>query len=115
MCTQQYIKTAADSNSRRDYKSLNCSTAGVSRRTVALLGIESLLGIIHRITTTTKNTEVHKDSISLSDLLATFRHADQITRELGIAYLWIDSLCIIQDDAGDWGMYTLTHNLQSRP
>lgn len=32
----------------------------------------------------------------------TFRDAITITRELGIKYLWIDSLCIIQDSAEDW-------------
>ncbi|GJD03653.1 heterokaryon incompatibility protein [Colletotrichum higginsianum] len=31
-----------------------------------------------------------------------FQQAIEITRKLGIRYLWIDSLCIIQDDKGDW-------------
>ncbi|WQF89828.1 Putative heterokaryon incompatibility [Colletotrichum destructivum] len=31
-----------------------------------------------------------------------FQQAIEITRKLGILYLWIDSLCIIQDDKGDW-------------
>lgn len=31
----------------------------------------------------------------------TFRDVVQITRELGLRYLWIDSLCIIQDDHED--------------
>jgi len=39
-----------------------------------------------------------------SELPETFRDAVQVTRELGIRYLWIDSLCIIQDkhDCRDW-------------
>jgi hypothetical protein len=32
----------------------------------------------------------------------TFKHALEVTRSLGIQYLWIDSLCIIQDDIQDW-------------
>jgi hypothetical protein len=37
------------------------------------------------------------------DLLPpTFRDAVRITRRLGFEYLWIDSLCIIQDSAEDW-------------
>lgn len=32
----------------------------------------------------------------------TFRDAVRITRALGFRYLWIDSLCIIQDDLADW-------------
>jgi hypothetical protein len=35
-------------------------------------------------------------------LTKTFQDAIAIARSLGIAYLWIDSLCIIQDDAEDW-------------
>jgi hypothetical protein len=32
----------------------------------------------------------------------TFRHAIEVSRSLGIEYLWIDSLCIVQDDLQDW-------------
>jgi hypothetical protein len=32
----------------------------------------------------------------------TFRDAIMVTKELGIQYIWIDSLCIIQDSASDW-------------
>lgn len=39
--------------------------------------------------------EVHK-------LPKTFQDAVRVTRELGKRYLWIDSLCIIQDDPDDW-------------
>ncbi|KAF2670835.1 hypothetical protein BT63DRAFT_411923 [Microthyrium microscopicum] len=35
-------------------------------------------------------------------LPATFRDAVKLTRYLGIRYLWIDCLCIIQDDTQDW-------------
>ncbi|KAK2035339.1 heterokaryon incompatibility protein [Colletotrichum zoysiae] len=31
-----------------------------------------------------------------------FQHAVEMTRKLGVRYLWIDSLCIIQDDKEDW-------------
>lgn len=36
------------------------------------------------------------------ELSRTFRDAVQITRALGCRYLWIDSLCIVQDDTRDW-------------
>ena len=39
---------------------------------------------------------------SFSELPRTFRDAVQVTRELGIQYLWIDSLCIIQWNDKDW-------------
>ncbi|KAL2071990.1 hypothetical protein VTL71DRAFT_11333 [Oculimacula yallundae] len=40
--------------------------------------------------------------IDVSKLPATFRDAIFITRHLGLRYLWIDSLCIIQDSSEDW-------------
>lgn len=46
-----------------------------------------------------------KRGIMLSDLPQTFKDAIKITRELGIQYIWIDSLCILQGGPGsklDW-------------
>ncbi|KAH7417958.1 heterokaryon incompatibility protein-domain-containing protein [Cadophora sp. MPI-SDFR-AT-0126] len=40
--------------------------------------------------------------ISLDLFPLTFRHAIEVSRSLGIQYIWIDSLCIIQDDYQDW-------------
>ncbi|KAI1452651.1 HET-domain-containing protein [Annulohypoxylon moriforme] len=46
--------------------------------------------------------EEHQNCIPLARLSKTFHSAVMITRSLGIQYLWIDSLCIIQDDVSDW-------------
>lgn len=40
--------------------------------------------------------------ILLEDLPKTFREAITICRKLAIPYLWIDSICIIQDSPQDW-------------
>ncbi|KAG4431247.1 hypothetical protein IFR05_013269 [Cadophora sp. M221] len=40
--------------------------------------------------------------IPWGSLSKTFQDAVTTTRLLGLKYLWIDSLCIIQDDAEDW-------------
>lgn len=40
--------------------------------------------------------------ISLGDLPRSFQDAVHTVRKLGIQYLWIDSLCIIQDSEKDW-------------
>jgi hypothetical protein len=40
--------------------------------------------------------------IPLDELPATFRDAVSATRTLGLRYLWIDALCIIQGSATDW-------------
>ncbi|KAI0552505.1 heterokaryon incompatibility protein-domain-containing protein [Xylaria curta] len=52
--------------------------------------------------TVKENLKTHLAGISLSKLPKTFLEAAVITRELGIDYLWIDSLCIVQDDPDDW-------------
>ena len=48
------------------------------------------------------NIDALKQHLSFSDLPATFQNGIQVTRELGLHYIWIDSLCIIQDDKADW-------------
>ncbi|KAF1997743.1 HET-domain-containing protein, partial [Amniculicola lignicola CBS 123094] len=48
------------------------------------------------------NHSINLAGIPVSELPLTFRDAVSITRELGLRYLWIDSLCIVQDDVSDW-------------
>lgn len=48
------------------------------------------------------NREDMKRQIDFSSLARNFRDAISITRPLGERYLWIDSLCIIQDSLSDW-------------
>ena len=48
------------------------------------------------------NIETMKNGVAVSTLPNTFRHAIEITRRLGIKYLWIDALCIVQDSVDDW-------------
>jgi hypothetical protein len=56
--------------------------------------------------TVIKTTKASLDSfltcIDPGSLTRTFREAVMITRRLGVRYLWIDSLCIVQDDNDDW-------------
>ncbi|KAF2144940.1 uncharacterized protein K452DRAFT_213182, partial [Aplosporella prunicola CBS 121167] len=42
------------------------------------------------------------EAIPKDDLPKNFRDAIAATQALGVRYLWIDSLCIIQDDHKDW-------------
>lgn len=44
----------------------------------------------------------HRQSIEERSLSKTFQDAVQITRGLNYRYLWIDALCIVQDDPQDW-------------
>lgn len=53
-----------------------------------------------KLTSANCNDFLHQ--VSLMSLSQTFRDALQVTIELGFQYLWIDSLCILQDDQDDW-------------
>jgi hypothetical protein len=43
-----------------------------------------------------------QENVPERQLTKTFRDAIYVTRSLGLEYIWIDSLCIIQDDELDW-------------
>ncbi|KAK6608312.1 hypothetical protein H4I95_03692 [Botrytis cinerea] len=53
---------------------------------------------------TTSNLQSLQKEIKMTSLPANFRDAILITRALGFQFLWIDSLCIIQDSKYDWGI-----------
>jgi len=54
------------------------------------------------LTTTTGTLLERQTAIPISTMPLTFQHAIHVTRRLGFRYLWIDSLCIIQDSTADW-------------
>lgn len=59
-------------------------------------------GNVGNLTTTSSSIVQRKAGISWSLLPNLFRDAILVTRSLGMRYLWIDSLCIIQDSPSDW-------------
>lgn len=52
--------------------------------------------------TVNENLGAMLESIPINELPKTFRDAVQVTHSLGYCYLWIDSLCIIQDSEKHW-------------
>jgi hypothetical protein len=54
------------------------------------------------LTTTTGTLSARKTGIPLEEFPPLFKDAISVTRRLGHQYLWIDSLCIIQDSKDDW-------------
>lgn len=54
------------------------------------------------LTTTIENLKHHLINIPCESLPRTFREAAQGVLAMGFEYVWIDSLCIIQDDTSDW-------------
>ncbi|XDG08166.1 hypothetical protein ABKA04_007781 [Annulohypoxylon sp. FPYF3050] len=59
-------------------------------------------GRVKPLVTTSVNYEDHRKDIRLRDLPASFQHAVSVTRSFGFEFLWIDSLCIVQDSIEDW-------------
>jgi hypothetical protein len=59
----------------------------------------------HRpLTTTDQTLACRQQGIENEELPKTFQHAVEVCRQIGIDYLWIDSLCIIQEQESqeDW-------------
>ncbi|KUJ10538.1 HET-domain-containing protein [Mollisia scopiformis] len=53
-------------------------------------------------TTTKSNMRERMRGLSLSELPPTLFDAISIANGLGVRYIWIDSLCIVQDDPDEW-------------
>lgn len=53
-------------------------------------------------TTTMATLDSHLEAIPIHSLTDNFKDVCFIARKLGVKYVWIDSLCIIQDSIEDW-------------
>jgi hypothetical protein len=74
-------------------------TKGLKGRYIA---VSHSWGRVVKPFTTTKNIESLKKRIDFGSLPKTFQDSIFIARKLGVQYVWIDSVCIIQDDSDDW-------------
>jgi hypothetical protein len=54
------------------------------------------------LTTTIENERSHEKGIPVESLPQSFKDAVAVARSLNIRYLWIDSLCILQNSESDW-------------
>ncbi|KAH0562300.1 hypothetical protein GP486_003007 [Trichoglossum hirsutum] len=76
-----------------------CHTGGTVGQYVSL---SYCWGSAVALTTTKETYNARCEGIEFSTVPKTIRDAIVITRRLGIQYLWVDAICIIQDDDGDW-------------
>jgi hypothetical protein len=83
----------------KDFIRLRCSTFLNHSQYVTL---SHRWGSLTPFTTTKKSLRSRRDKIMFKSLPKTFRDAIIVTRALKIRYLWIDALCIVQDDSEDW-------------
>lgn len=59
-------------------------------------------GSLSMTTTKTNKHEHETTGIDVHSMPATFQDAIYVVKKLGIRYIWIDALCIVQDDQDDW-------------
>jgi hypothetical protein len=59
-------------------------------------------GLKQPVVTTTQTLGAHKNGIKITSLPRTIRDSVHFARLLKLPYIWIDVLCIVQDDEKDW-------------
>jgi hypothetical protein len=52
--------------------------------------------------TTTENLQQHEEGLDVSALPFLFQDTIDIELSLGLTYIWIDALCIVQNDLQEW-------------
>jgi hypothetical protein len=61
-----------------------------------------LLGFWRHVQAAQRQSEQNEEALPITEIPKVFQNAFDITRKVGIKYLWIDSLCIVQDSRSDW-------------
>jgi len=62
----------------------------------------------HIVATTKTNLQSYQHAVRVVDLPRTVQDAIQVCAGLGASYIWVDALCIIQDDPDDWAREAAT-------
>ncbi|KAF5555909.1 serine threonine kinase [Fusarium mexicanum] len=117
---QEWLRVCDNEHSHtRDESSLDCAVQMPTRlihvgesserlEDIKDSGFLSYLALSHcwggstSLSTLTSNIDQFRNEIPHEQLPLNFQEAIKVTRALKIPYLWIDSLCIIQDDPEDW-------------
>ena len=71
-------------------------------RAAPYLALSYCWGTRKRLITTRDSIGRRREGFMLAELPETLRDAILVTRRLGVRYLWVDALCIVQDDDNDW-------------
>jgi hypothetical protein len=87
---------------KSDSLRLHCTNEGERGKYIALSHCWGKLDESQRFCTYRRNIDALCKSIDFDKLPKTFQDAVTVTRELGVRFLWIDSICIIQKDTEDW-------------
>ena len=74
----------------------------ISSAVSAYIALSYCWGEDQTLITTTENISAYMAGLDLITLPKVYRDLMTMTRALKVRYVWIDALCIIQDDAKDW-------------
>lgn len=87
-----------------DYSLKLCTTAGKQEASMPYFALSHCWGDLRKCCVVTETTNIAQrlQRLPLNELSPTFRDAIVVTRKLGFRYLWIDAMCILQDDMHDW-------------
>ncbi|OCL06365.1 HET-domain-containing protein [Glonium stellatum] len=110
-CTGQHPRCAMTSPARLPSRVINVGPANGSKQpflynsrgeTRQYATLSYCWGDVQPMTTTRATLRQREAGIDFWELPKTFQDAIFTTRRLGLTYLWIDALCIVQDDKNDW-------------
>ncbi|KAL3595740.1 hypothetical protein FPOAC2_10103 [Fusarium poae] len=83
-------------------KDISIHIKGEYPRDLTYMTLSHCWGSSHFIKLQSDNLDEFRRTISWESLPQTFKDAVRVARHLGSQYLWIDSLCIMQDSLNDW-------------
>lgn len=87
---------------RRRWRTCQTGNHGKTWWYCQICHVESLLGYCRSIEIEGQQSGVFQEEIPWNSLCQTFRDACFAAHRMGLRYIWIDSLCIIQDSKSDW-------------
>ncbi|KAI1207224.1 HET-domain-containing protein [Annulohypoxylon truncatum] len=104
-CTAQgghYVPTRLLDTNQGDIKLVFREEVEVSQGGIKYVALSYCWGGSQPLRTLKNNMSSHRVRMPFENLPATFKDAIKVVRSLGLRYIWIDSLCIVQDDQEDW-------------
>ncbi|KZM26127.1 hypothetical protein ST47_g2721 [Ascochyta rabiei] len=97
-----FVPTRLLDTSNDEVRLVETKAVSLSAMDQGYVALSHCWGKVHIIRTLKENYSQHLSHIDFGDLSQTFQDAVHATRKLGFRYIWIDSLCIVQDDKDDW-------------
>lgn len=110
-CAASHPDCRNPSSTRLPYRILDLSFPGALPDLRLCVGVKSpgcyaalshCWGASQPLKLTKETLDAFQDRVAYNKLPRTFQDAVAVTRSLGLRYLWIDSLCIMQDSKQDW-------------